>query len=258
MTEYPVVLSSLNLKDAYVQLCETALSESATIVNAASKLGITRHALRRLMDKHDLIYDGIRRRPKRIKANQPARQRAPINWDGQPLGKVRDSDIAQALGVSRERVRQVRVKKGIPKFKPQDFLGREDWDDLLGNIDDKNIAKQFNISVKRVANRRGKFKIKSPKAQKYINWDDQPLGDISDSQLARETNRTPGNVRTARARRDIKPLIPSQSKNIDWDNQPLGEVYDSEIAAKLGCSSNAVSSARARRNILAFSKKKKR
>lgn len=49
-------LESLNLQEAEVALCEAALKTSANFVEAALKLGITRHALKRRIIKHNIEW----------------------------------------------------------------------------------------------------------------------------------------------------------------------------------------------------------
>lgn len=52
----PIVLESLNLADAERKLCEEALVNAGSIVDAASLLGITRHALKRRIIKHKIEW----------------------------------------------------------------------------------------------------------------------------------------------------------------------------------------------------------
>ncbi len=51
-----VVLDDLNLHKAERLLCERALAEGGTIVEAAKLLGITRHALKRRIIKHQIPW----------------------------------------------------------------------------------------------------------------------------------------------------------------------------------------------------------
>jgi hypothetical protein len=88
-------------------------------------------------------------------------------------------------------------------------------------------------------------------ARKGINWDEQPLGKVSDNELARLLGVSRNNVSVARRRRGIEPLYErSFSPNgINWDEQPLGKRTDQEIANSLGVSKQAVHQARQRRGI---------
>ncbi len=52
----PIALESLNLSDAERKLCEEALRSAGSIVEAANLLGITRHALKRRIVKHEIEW----------------------------------------------------------------------------------------------------------------------------------------------------------------------------------------------------------
>lgn len=52
----PVTLSDLNLAKAESTLCTEALKKSNSLVEAAELLGINRHALRRLITKHNIVW----------------------------------------------------------------------------------------------------------------------------------------------------------------------------------------------------------
>lgn len=51
-----VVLDSLDLAQAERKLCAQALNQAGTIIEAASLLGITRHALKRRITKHRIAW----------------------------------------------------------------------------------------------------------------------------------------------------------------------------------------------------------
>ena len=53
-----IILDSFNLNSAERQLCEQALKGAGSIVGAAGLLGITRHALKRRMIKHNIRWRG--------------------------------------------------------------------------------------------------------------------------------------------------------------------------------------------------------
>jgi DNA-binding NtrC family response regulator len=55
-----IVLQSLNLAQAERELCEAALETGGSIVEAATLLGITRHALKRRIIKHDIQWPPAR------------------------------------------------------------------------------------------------------------------------------------------------------------------------------------------------------
>jgi hypothetical protein len=52
----PILLEDLNLRKAERTLCSTALQKGGSIVEAAQLLGITRHALKRRMIKHQIEW----------------------------------------------------------------------------------------------------------------------------------------------------------------------------------------------------------
>ncbi len=56
-------LVSLNLAAAEKLLCETALVQAGSIVEAANLLGITRHALKRRIIKHNIPWPRPKNRP---------------------------------------------------------------------------------------------------------------------------------------------------------------------------------------------------
>lgn len=51
-----ITLSSLNLHDEERRLCEEALARAGNLVDAAALLGITRHALKRRIIKHQIRW----------------------------------------------------------------------------------------------------------------------------------------------------------------------------------------------------------
>ncbi len=69
----PIQLDDLNLAKAEQLLCETALTETGTIVDAAKLLGITRHALKRRIVKYNIDWPPGRRAALRKLAMQQRR-----------------------------------------------------------------------------------------------------------------------------------------------------------------------------------------
>ena len=70
----PIVLESLNLATAERQLCEAALNAGGSIVEAANLLGITRHALKRRIIKHQIQWP-----PARPANTAPAEMTMPVS-----------------------------------------------------------------------------------------------------------------------------------------------------------------------------------
>lgn len=94
------------------------------------------------------------------------------------------------------------------------------------------------------------------KAGHEIRWDRQPLGKISDRQIAKKLGVEPGIVRHQRMRLGI-PIAESSrfalTKGIDWDNEGrLGKMCDTHLGKELGVTGAAVRKARQRRDIPLF------
>lgn len=83
-------------------------------------------------------------------------------------------------------------------------------------------------------------------APRRINWDQQPLGKMSDRKLAEKLGVGRTSVSCQRKSRGL----PFVKGGIDWDQQPLGCVPDSELARDLGVSHHLVYGARRRRGVL--------
>lgn len=85
--------------------------------------------------------------------------------------------------------------------------------------------------------------------KKSINWDSQPLGVVSDHEIARQLDAPLSTVRYARVVRNIHAYTKSLNKGTNWDSKPLGEMSDSELSRQLGVSKETVRRARVRRSI---------
>ena len=66
-----------------------------------------------------------------------------VNWMCPILGSKTDTEIGNELGVSRERVRQVRSENGISKFKKERKILKSE---LLGTMPDYKLAKKLGTS----------------------------------------------------------------------------------------------------------------
>ena len=83
-----------------------------------------------------------------------------------------------------------------------------------------------------------------------IDWDTQPLGEMTDLALATRLGVCRSTVWEQRAKRKIPASQPS--RQIPWDEQPLGEDFDRVLAKKLGVTVFAVYLQRAIRWIPAY------
>lgn len=96
---------------------------------------------------------------------------------------------------------------------------------------------------------------------KDIDWSAQPLGLISDVELAERLGIRTGDVWKARTKRGIpactkphrdspKPVtVDGHVMRIDWEKQPLGRIPDTQLAKMLGVTQTAVCEARRKRKI---------
>lgn len=83
--------------------------------------------------------------------------------------------------------------------------------------------------------------------RKGIDWGAQPLGQLPDSELARQLGVSQSVVTRARRRRDIEPF-----SRIDWDAVPLGQATDAALAKALDVPATTVQYARSSRGIAPF------
>jgi hypothetical protein len=113
-------------------------------------------------------------------AKRPGKKRGPkpgthlrFNWAAVDWS-LRDADIARRLGVSRERVRQVRKGKGLP---PSSEIGRHphDWNAVDWSKTDGEIARRLGMTPQRVGRaRRSRGIDRAPQAvvNRAYGWDE--------------------------------------------------------------------------------------
>jgi len=134
-------------------------------------------------------------------------RRLHIDWEIQPLGEMPDSEIARQLGVSRERVRQIRSRMGIaPYAEPE-----PPWVVELGKRQDSEIGRRHGVSPVTVGRWRNQLGI----ARCPTRWDAEPdLGNVPDVVLARRHGVCHMTVARARWDRGISKFgVPF----VDWD-----------------------------------------
>lgn len=116
-----------------------------------------------------------------------------IDWDKQPLGQVPDTKLARELGVTRQRIEQIRKARGIPSFRAT--LGPSasiDWSTQpLGQIPDHQIAKNLGVNVRLVQSQRKRMNIAPAptstrqKRVSKLDANDPDLGKKSDADVAK-------------------------------------------------------------------------
>lgn len=197
----------------------------------------------------------IRRRALGIPRYNPL---AAIKWDEVGLGDVSDEDLAEKLGCGASRVQNERQSRRIWTYKRRSRT--VDWDEQpLGEIPDLRIAQELDIAVVQVWRARRARNIPPTPASRRrgvsnrnrIDWDEQPLGEVPDRDLAFELGVRQPTVARQRTQRGLPPKPhPVREEPVDWDEvEDLGVVSDLEIAVCLGVSSDTVRGARAARNI---------
>lgn len=187
-----------------------------------------------------------------------------IDWDAQDLGSRSDLEIAAELEVQPNIVRKQRNARLILSAAEQ---RRQELKPLLEQSDlgvesDAFIAEKLGTSREKVGGFRrakGIDSLLGPKpnnGHKGIDWDNQPLGLMTDEVLAKILGVGHSAVSNQRLSRSITAFRhtdnftpTSRKKNIDWDKQPLGEIPDTQLARKLGVVAGTIRYARLKRGI---------
>ena len=74
----------------------------------------------------------------------------PIDWDAQPLGELRDEELAEKLGVGLTTVAIQRRARSIPPLRD-----RIDWDaEPLGKVVDRELAEKHGVTRSAVQTQR--------------------------------------------------------------------------------------------------------
>jgi hypothetical protein len=118
-------------------------------------------------------------------------------------------------------------------------IPKKDWPSIVTALYQEQVSEIVNCN---------------PQAKESVDWDDQPLGDMSDIDIGKRVGRSSVAVGKARKRRGIPPFsqknrsenqrAPGQRAGIDWDKQPLWDVPESELARRLGVDRSSVRSAK--------------
>jgi hypothetical protein len=128
-----------------------------------------------------------------------------VAWNEVCFWSKKDIEIARELGVSKERVRQMRCIYHVPPRPPHHHSWTQEQHDA-----------------------RRKF---SPKV-----WDQQPLGKVSDGKIAQELGCCTSTVAQERRRRGILPWQPIPEDELHM----LGTLPDARLAERWGCALQTV------------------
>lgn len=131
-----------------------------------------------------------------------------IDWESDSIRELfehrNDGELSRYLGVSRQRVHQVRKKLGIASYTAR---RRQEIVDsgLLGKVDDQEVAMALVESPKYVASVRQRLKIKPVRTSKFEQYE-HLLGTVSDNKIAKMAGTTQSAVSNYRRRRNIPPF----------------------------------------------------
>lgn len=167
----------------------------------------------------------------------------PVDWDKQPLGQFPDAEIARMLGCFASQVRDARRARNIPRFQKQ-----IDWDRVpFGQFSDYRLARMLGCCLSGVTRHRVERGIpafappvyaKPRKPSPVIQWEKVPLGQQSDSKIARALGVSINRVQRTRAQLKIRPF--GRNLKINWEQVPFGAISDGQLARQLGCSKAGV------------------
>ena len=154
------------------------------------------------------------------------------------LGTMSDAKVAVMFGITRERVRQYRVKFGVPKYKsPRNRDWTEEELSWLGKLTDEEVADLIGIPKSVVRAKRYELGIRL-----HINWTDKmlaELGTMSDRKFAKKYDISLGSVIRKRTELGIPACESVQNRwkpLVNWTpelDSILGTVPDSAIAEQL-------------------------
>lgn len=131
-----------------------------------------------------------------------------VDWKSPDLlelmKKNNDSELAFKLGVSRQRVHQVRKSLGIPSASSR----REEAvieTGLVGKVSDRELAEKLGEDHKYVAAVRHRLQIKpvrTSKFDKYVHY----MGVVPDKKIAEMAGTSQSSISNYRRRRNIAPF----------------------------------------------------
>lgn len=130
-----------------------------------------------------------------------------IDWESgeirELLERRNDGELSRQLGVSRQRVQQVRKKLGIASHTSR---RRQEIVDsgLLGKISDQELATTLVENSKYVSAVRQKLKIAPVKTSKFDEYE-HLLGKVSDNKIAKMAGTSQSSISSYRRRRNISP-----------------------------------------------------
>lgn len=168
-----------------------------------------------------------------------------INWNKQPLGRMRDSDLADQLRVTKQAVHQQRTKRGIPRYKP---LGPDSLsDEILASMRNVEIATMFGFHTSDISRERRVRGIPAPfrQTKEAAIREDPMLGKEPDTVIAARHETSNSRVSAVRRAMGIPRYEGRRYGVVDWPSIDWSK-GDFQIAKENAVSTSAVAFARRR------------
>lgn len=125
----------------------------------------------------------------------------------QQLGRVSDGELAEQMGIRKERVRAERIRRGVPRLSDQNPL--EGHLEELGQAPDSEIAARYGVTMHSVAKERQRHGIPSNRSRNAWTKEEVALlGKFSDAAVAKMTGRNRAGVKMERHNRRIPGIDP--------------------------------------------------
>ncbi len=130
-----------------------------------------------------------------------------IDWEAPFIAELMknrtDGELAEYLGVTRQRVHQVRKRLGLESYTVRRRKGVIE-SGLLGVVTDEEVEHQTCEDRKYVASVRQSLGIKSYRKSKFDKYE-HLLGTISDKKLAEMVGTSQSSISNFRRKRNIAP-----------------------------------------------------
>lgn len=177
------------------------------------------------------------------------------------LGKLTDKALAQRIGVDMTTVRRLRIKQGIPPFKPQPVV--KPWTEteiaLLGTMPDQALGRMTGRETTAVQQKRQSLKIPAVRKRPAVSWSDEDLtelGKVADQKIAKRKGISAQTVWSKRKELGI-PALPLKLRDSrsTWtadDIALFGTMTDAQVSLITGRPEKSVLQERLRLHIAAY------
>lgn len=197
------------------------------------------------------------------KGTRRGRGRPPkrVDWSSVDWS-LSNADIARNVGLSRERVRQVREEMGLEASRLATRAKLEaEWRERLleAGVETAHFAEVVRrLGVEETTARKWMKRLGMESPSLYMDWDNEErLGKMSDVELAILLGVAQNTVCQARTRRGIPPFEGPRRKYVKWNpewNALLGTMTDGKVAQATGASHLNVFMRRKKLGIAAYRK----